>query len=275
MSNYTQVIIIQKLLLDCAYYILRQALVKPDESETEMTANPEAKLMDNPKVDRRIQRTRQALRAALLELIKEKGFDALSVEEITERANLGRATFYLHYKDKEDLLLEEFREIASNRVQVLSEIPVLIWKSNQGQIELVDNRVPLMPLQLIFEHASQNADLYRILLRGESSQRIIAQIREIIVQSINEIVRTRQQTESPPRPPRAAPKAVVPPAVPPEIPVELLAAYFSGALMSSLNWWLEQTNPMRPEEMARNFQHLFFPGVMQVMGDRPQPNVPD
>lgn len=217
--------------------------------------------MDNPKVDRRILRTRHALRSALLELIKEKSFDSLSVEEITERANLGRATFYLHYKDKEDLLLEEFREIANNRVQVLSEIPVLLWKSNQGQTELVDNRTPLMPLLLVFEHASQNADLYRILLRGESSQRIIEQIREIIVKSINEIVRTRMQSEPPPRPP--------------EVPVEMLAAYFSGALMSTLNWWLEQPVPMRPDEMARNFQHLFFPGVMQVMGARPHPTDPD
>lgn len=226
-----------------------------------MTNNPDAKIMDNPKVDRRIQRTRQALRVALLELIKEKGFDAISVEEITERANLGRATFYLHYKDKEDLLLEEFREIASNRVQVLSEIPILLWKSNQGQIELVDNHTPIMPLQLVFEHASQNAELYRILLRGQSSHRIIEQIREIIVQSINDIVRTRKQTESPSRPP--------------DVPIGMLAAYFSGALMSSLNWWLEQPEPMRPDEMASNFQHLFFPGVMQVMGDKPQPNLPD
>jgi len=256
MIIYTQIIIVQKPLIDCAYYIPRQILVKPKESEIEMTANQEAKFMDNPKVDRRIQRTRLALRSALLELIKEKGFEAISVEEITERANLGRATFYLHYKDKEDLLLEEFREMARNRVQVLSEIPVLLWKSNQGQIELVDNRVPLMPLLLVFEHAAQNADLYRILLRGESSQRIIEQIREIIVESINEIVRTRQQTEMPARLP--------------EVPVEMLAAYFSGALMSSLNWWLEQPEPMHPEEMARNFQHLFFPGVMRVMGNRPE-----
>jgi AcrR family transcriptional regulator len=226
-----------------------------------MTTSPDMKIMDKPKVDRRIQRTRQALRAALLVLIKEKGFDAISVEEITERANLGRATFYLHYKDKEDLLLEEFREIASNRVQVLSEIPVLLWKSNQGQIELVDNHTPIMPLLMVFEHASQNADLYRILLRGQSSQRIIEQIREIIVQSINEIVRTRQQTELPARSP--------------DVPIGMLAAYFSGALMSSLNWWLEQPEPLSPQEMAGNFQHLFFPGVMQVMGDSPQPNSAD
>ena len=55
------------------------------------------------KTDRRIQRTRQSLRTALLTLIKEKGYDAISIEEITERANVGRATFYLHYKNKEDL----------------------------------------------------------------------------------------------------------------------------------------------------------------------------
>src|SRR5512140_447377 len=79
------------------------------------------------KIDRRIQRTRQSLRAALLELIKEKSYDDISIEEITERANVGRATFYLHYKDKEDLLLEEFSEMANEKVQVLSEIPFSIW----------------------------------------------------------------------------------------------------------------------------------------------------
>jgi hypothetical protein len=128
-------------------------------------------------------------------------------------------------------------------------------------MEPADNRTPIMPLLLVFEHASQNADLYRILLRGHSSQRIIEQIRQIIVQSINEIVRTRQQTELPSKAP--------------EVPVEMLAAYFSGALMSTLNWWLEQAEPLLPEEMARNFQHLFFPGVMQVMGNGHQPNIPD
>lgn len=208
--------------------------------------------MENHKVDRRILRTRQALRCALLELIQEKGFESVSVEEITERANLGRATFYLHYKDKEDLLLEEFREIASNRVKVLSEIPVSIWKLNQDRLELADGREPIMPLLLVFEHAAQNADLYRILLRGESSQRIAGQIREIIIQSINEIIQTRRQTE--------------PPLEPMEVPVDLLAAYFSGALMSTLNWWLEQEKAAPPEDLARMFQHLFFPGVMKVMG---------
>jgi AcrR family transcriptional regulator len=216
-----------------------------------MTSTPEPQNA-KPKIDRRIQRTRLALRSALLELIKEKGFEAVSVEEITERANLGRATFYLHYKDKEDLLLDEFREIASNRVQILSEIPVSIWKSNKDSLELSDGRAPVMPLLVVFEHAAQNAELYRILLRGDSSQRVAGQIREIIAESINAIIQTRIQSDPPP--------------APMEVPVDLLAAYFSGALMGSLNWWLEQETFPEPEEMARMFQHLFFPGVKKVMG---------
>jgi AcrR family transcriptional regulator len=212
---------------------------------------PESKSnIQQPKTDRRILRTRRSLRNALLNLIKEKDFDSISVEEITDRADLGRATFYLHYKDKEDLLLEEFREIARNRVQVLSEIPLSIWRLNQGNLDIVNGNSPIMPLLLVFEHASQNANLYRILLKGKNSQSIAVQMREIIVKAINEIIQT--QTEG---------KAVSEP-----IPVELLAAYFSGAMMSSINWWLEQENPPQPDQMARMFQHLFFPGVLQLWG---------
>src|SRR5690349_3955430 len=58
--------------------------------------------------DRRVERTRQLLEAALLSLIKEKEFEAISVQEIIDRANVGRATFYAHYDNKEDLLESGF-----------------------------------------------------------------------------------------------------------------------------------------------------------------------
>jgi AcrR family transcriptional regulator len=58
----------------------------------------------NLPLDRRIQRTRQLLRNALFALIIERGYESIAIQDITERANLGRATFYLHYQDKEELL---------------------------------------------------------------------------------------------------------------------------------------------------------------------------
>jgi AcrR family transcriptional regulator len=206
---------------------------------------------DPKKVDRRIMRTRQALRAALMQLIQEKGFDSISVEEITDKANLGRATFYLHYKDKEDLLLEEFRDIARNRVQMLSETPISIWKSKLDSLGLSDGDTLSMPLFMIFEHAAQNADLYRILLKDEGSLQIRAQLGEIAIQAISEIFGINTQNE--------------PSLNEMGVSVELVAAYFNGALEHSLKWWLEQETSLDPINMTRNFQRLFFHGLMNTL----------
>ena len=209
-------------------------------------SNSTVEAREAPKVDRRIQRTKKALRNALVELIQEKGYEAVSVEEITQRADLGRATFYLHYKDKEDLLLEEFIDMAQERVEVLSEIPLSAWRQNE---ESADASEPNMPLLAVFRHAIENAPLYRVLLRGESAPRMADRIRAIIAASINAFVAAKQLSD--------------PTIVAPHVPTELLAAYFSGALLSSLNWWLEQENPPTPEEMTRMFQRLFFTGVLR------------
>ena len=70
--------------------------------------------MQEPKQDRRVNRTRRLLRESLMKLVAEKGYDSVTIEDITETAELGRTTFYLHYRDKEELLLESIDAIATN-----------------------------------------------------------------------------------------------------------------------------------------------------------------
>ena len=57
------------------------------------------------KMDRRAQRTRELLQKALIELISERGYDAITIQDIVDRANLGRTTFYLHYNSKDELFM--------------------------------------------------------------------------------------------------------------------------------------------------------------------------
>lgn len=64
--------------------------------------------------DRRIERTQQLLRGALRSLIQEKGFEALTVQEIIDRANIGRATFYSHFDNKDDLLASGFEDLRAS-----------------------------------------------------------------------------------------------------------------------------------------------------------------
>ncbi|MBE0697970.1 MAG: TetR/AcrR family transcriptional regulator, partial [Anaerolineaceae bacterium] len=129
---------------------------------------------DHPlkKKDRRIVRTQFALRDALHNLILEKGYDTITVEEITQRAGVGRATFYLHFKDKEDLLLEQFSDLARDRVKLLAEIPLTGWDAEYNP--------PYLPLLFIFQNAAENAPLYRLVLHGEGAARVTSRLRTII-----------------------------------------------------------------------------------------------
>lgn len=202
------------------------------------------------KTDRRIQRTRQALRAALLELIKEKDYDAISVEEITERANVGRATFYKRYKDKEDLLLEEFREMAHEKVQVLAEIPFSTWLQSEDVVDSKEKK-PAPPLTILFEHIYENSGLYYILLKSERSSRIVERIRKIATEAVAAFVEAK--TKADPIPFLF------------KVPIEFLAAFFSGALLSTIDWWLEEDMRHTPQEMTQLFQSLFLRGATNAV----------
>lgn len=205
------------------------------------------------KTDRRIQRTRLALRAALLELTKEKGYDAISIEEITERANVGRATFYLHYKDKEDLLLEQFREMANEKVQLISEIPFSDWLPDQKKISRKSKEdQPLLPLLIVFQHIYDNSAFYNVLLKSENSSRIVERIRKISTESIVQFAEAKMQTDPIP--------------LLYEVPIEFFASFFSGAFLSSVSWWLEEGMHHSPEEVAKMFRKLFFRGASETLG---------
>ncbi len=69
------------------------------------------------KHDRRSQRTRQLLSEAFVQLLREKGYSAITVSDIIERADIGRSTFYSHYRDKDDLFVNELDRV----IEVLSQ----------------------------------------------------------------------------------------------------------------------------------------------------------
>lgn len=64
--------------------------------------------------DRRVQRTRKVLQEAMVQLIREKGYDAITVQDILDRADVGRATFYAHYQSKEDLFMAHHDTLISS-----------------------------------------------------------------------------------------------------------------------------------------------------------------
>ena len=217
------------------------------------------------KNDRRVNRTRRALQEALQELITEKGYEAVTVEEITGRANLGRTTFYLHYRDKEDLLLESFGELVDDLFQEIAQIPLSAWKLDEAaparQPGLTAPTSPpqssgntpslVTPLRMIFQHARDNTDLYRLVLRGAGLHRVSGRLHEFIITAVHAFLHMKAEEEGVRLEMR--------------VPMEVFSNYFASALIGMVTWWLENDTPFPVERMAEMFERLFLPGAREAI----------
>jgi len=194
--------------------------------------------MTQEKQDRRVQRTRQLLNEALMALIVEKGYEAITVQDILDRANLGRSTFYAHYRDKDDLLLSGFEwlrrlfEEQSQRVETGTHGP-------RGESS--------DPILAFFQHAAEHHDLYKALVGKKGGEMVQAWLH----QYVGDTVRSHLQARS-----RGARYA---------IPLDVVVHFAASSFLSLATWWLEHDMPYTAEQMNAIFQQLVMPGIELAM----------
>lgn len=194
---------------------------------------------NNLRPDRRVNRTRHQLRDAMMSLVLERGYNAVTIEDITERADLGRTTFYLHYHSKYDLLVESLEEITRDlKVQVEHQA---YMEKNQG--------IQTNPVTVVFQHVEQNRNLYRILLRSEGSI-TSSKVHDVMVKEATDFLKQRVKGNID---------------NPPEIPLDLVASYFACAMMGFITMWLDKELPYTGEDASDLFMKLFFRGANQVL----------
>lgn len=205
---------------------------------------------EQEKVDRRVRKTRKALREAMQALMSEKGYDQVTIEELTEKADIGRTTFYLHYSAKQDLLLEQFDELLAQLVGKLAAIPLSSW-TEQGTL-LDSEEDPGRPICKIFSHAAENEELYKLVLHGEGVDQASQRLQEMMTRAVSGYFDRKMGDEKE--------------RFSLDFPVDLFGNYFAGALLGMIKWWLEQGRPYSPEEMEGIFFQMFLPGASQVIG---------
>ncbi len=197
------------------------------------------------KPDRRKQRTEHMLRDAFIDLILQKGYDAVTVQDITDQANLGRATFYLHYPDgKEELFMNILREIFDDLKARTN--PVSSEQLQSGQVPSFS--VP-------FQHVLEYQDLYRATLLSEAgTAAIVNGIREYLARALEERIKPFVAKESSP------------------YPLEAITSYLAGGMISLISWWLRQNQPYTAEQMSDMFYHLAMPTIASIAqpGTKPE-----
>lgn len=172
----------------------------------------------------RVKRTKILLREALISLIEEQGFDALTVGKLTERAMVSRAAFYRNYQDKYDLVEQIFEEAMSMLFEAIGEL---------GQEHPSDVWVRF------FDHIAQYDRLYRALLGKKGSPWFGRKMRARLA----ELIKERGSGEVGHGPIMSGHLAH--PFSDTFVP-DLVAAMF----VEAITWWLEQGQPYLPKELA-------------------------
>ena len=175
------------------------------------------------RLDRRVLRTRNLLRDSLKAFILEEGYDGISIQDITEKANLGRATFYLHYKDKDELLADLMDQQISEFSSQVPQISANEWWMDDAKA-----------LTKLFDFAAEHYDLYRILLIGKGGIPASRQLQRSIARYISDAIqKTVEVTGREPVEPEA-----------------FITNHFAGSLLSTIYWWLENDLSFSAEDMA-------------------------
>jgi AcrR family transcriptional regulator len=187
--------------------------------------------------DRRVQKTRQILQKAIMELIVTRGYQSITVQEILDKANVGRSTFYAHYQDKGELLhscFEEFHKMMEDHVLFLANgmggrsspqfNPDFILKF----LEFVEHNGPLMKALLVLDDISES-------------------IKKSLFESVYESFKKNPAGEKNH-----------------QIPLEVVAQYIVNAYFGTIKWWVAHDMPCTAVELDGYIKQLSMPTIKSL-----------
>jgi len=193
------------------------------------------------KTDRRVQRTCEMLQKALIELIGERGYDAITIQDIVDRANVGRTTFYLHYNSKDDLFMSCHEAIVSQ----FQFGPLYPHPLSRG--DLLSPEAP-PGMTRAYQHLKDAWVRLYPIFQGKDGPLILRRMRDWSAQEIEANLRAAfAETDS-------------------AIPLDVLANYLAGARIGLVHWWLEKRQPHTPETIAQTFHRLQRAAIRDAFG---------
>lgn len=179
--------------------------------------------------DRRVQRTRDSLRGAMISLMIERDWDEISVQDICDRANIGRSTYYTHFNDKGELLVAGFEDLRK------------FLRAQRAEQGMAGDRLGFA--RGIIDHAYEQRDLFRALLGKRSGHFVQKRFRQMVTEIITQDFASISST-------RADAGAIV--------------HYVAGAFMELLTWWVDTRSSLDPSEIEALFRKMTTPALAAV-----------
>jgi AcrR family transcriptional regulator len=183
------------------------------------------------KTDPRVLRTQDALGEALIKLMHEKPFKDITVQDVLDLSHVSRSTFYMHYRDKDDLFLSEVDHFFEMMATLLAQ---------RGE-----NSNRIVPVRELFAHISEVGEFYAAMTAAGKINDVLESAQGHFARAIEQRLAGQQQPE---RAVAAAQRAA-------------LAHALAGAMLSLLTWWIDHRMPMSPAEMDDLYHQMVWSGA--------------
>jgi AcrR family transcriptional regulator len=189
-------------------------------------------------IDPRVVRTRALLRQTLMQLVTEKSYANLTIQEITQRAGLNRSTFYLHYIGMHELLEDCAKDLFAEMRNEIYE------KASQVKPENLEDYEPFV--ECVFKHLQQYLSFYRAMLGKNGDPYFSSLFQELLAELIFEPMRGEYHSD---------------------VESELILRFFTAGFSGIATWWLESSSPIPVGEAARLVTRDVLPAYMKLTED--------
>jgi len=177
------------------------------------------------------------LQQSFCALLRRKRYEAITIEDICGAANVGRSTFYSHYRSKDDLKRSSLEE----------NLSAALTERRDAALSPEAVRGPHLQFSLaVLEHARNHLDHYRTLVGGRGGTVALAKVRQMVTSRVRDELALVCTDDD-----RAA------------LPDEVAVQYVVGAFMAMLTWWLGTGAKLPPQRIDSRFRHLTMQGILK------------
>ena len=194
------------------------------------------------KIDLRVKRTHKMIIEAFIRLVEEKGYDNVTVQDIADEAMINRATFYAHFKDKQDLY-EQIFEMAINAFTSVLDLEQLVH-GNRIKVKQI-----IAALTNIYKNIQERKAFFLTIMDGSSNEHLRKKLEELLYNKYANIFNRLKITENEL-----------------EVPIDFIIEYMTSIFIGTLHWWITSDTNMSAEQLAALVVKLVGNGHLTVLG---------
>ena len=192
------------------------------------------------KEDRRVRKTRSAIKSSFIELLNEKELEKITIQDIADRADINRGTFYLHYEDKY-MLLTDMEDKCISQIWSSIQFNQLDTSTPENTADDFFNNI----LTKVLQHISDNMEFYHTIFQLERKSRLEEKIHSLMKENMQKYISINHEIDG--------------------IPEMYFHSYVSGATISIIKYWVQDDSRISVNDLTKHIFNIIYNGPLRIV----------